>query len=150
MRDHSEQVERPRVFRIGLADTPVKALSLGQTTGAMMSHRSCERLFGTAPGIHGDISKGMAAGLVAPPIASETQIHLAGGSVDPDRLIAGQRARRPRRRIACNVRGGMHHEPAAAIWRRWNNVIPNDIGAGMMASGFVGVGQSAAGAEHET
>ena len=105
MRDHPQQVERTCVFRIGIADEPVKAFSVDQTTGTMMSHRSCERLFGTAPGIHGDISKAKATrrASVARPIAPEAQIDLAGAAVDPDRLIAGQRARRPIRRIACNV-----------------------------------------------
>src|SRR5216684_158475 len=99
MCDHSQKMERTCVFFIGIADKPVEAFSVGETTGAMMRDRSCERLFGTASGLHGD------AGLtsVARPISSKTQINLAGASVDPDRLIAGQRARRPIHRVTCNV-----------------------------------------------
>src|SRR5664279_4047463 len=122
MRDHPQQVERTRVFRIGSADKPIEPFSVGETTGAMLSHRGRERLFRTAPGTHADISMASAPGLtsVARPIAPETQIDLAGAAVDPDRLIAAQRARRPIRCVACNVGGGMENEPAAAIGRRQN------------------------------
>src|SRR5205807_8723201 len=51
---YSQKMERARVFRIGVADDSVEALGVGQMTGAMMSNRSCEYLFGTAPSIHGD------------------------------------------------------------------------------------------------
>src|ERR1700694_1077836 len=130
MRGHSQQVERARVFRIDIADKPVEALSVGKTTGAMMGHRSCERLFGTAPGIHGDARLTS----VARPISSEPQIHLAGASVDPDRLIAGQRPRRPVLRVARNVRGGMKNEPAAIRTPCSNiRVILNNVGAVMMS-----------------
>ena len=61
MRDHSQQVKRARILWIGIADQPVEPLGVDQTAGAMMSHRGCERLLGTAPGIHGDISKTKAA-----------------------------------------------------------------------------------------
>src|SRR6266852_2890215 len=55
MGDNSQKVERARVFRIGVADEPVEALSVGETAGAMLCHRSGERLFRMAAGIHGDI-----------------------------------------------------------------------------------------------
>src|ERR1700682_6113754 len=99
MCDHSQKMERARVFLIGIADKPVEAFSIGQSAGAMMSHRGCERPFGRAPGTHGG------AGLmsVAGPISSAAQIHFAGASVHPDRLIAGQRARQPIPRITSSV-----------------------------------------------
>src|SRR3981081_2345830 len=132
MCDHAQKMERPRVFWVGIADRPIEALSVVQTAGAMMSHRSCESLFGTAPGVHGDARLTS----VARPISSETQIHLARAAVDPDRLIAGQRARRPVHRVTCNVQGGMRNQPAAAKWRPRNNLclILNDVGAVMMPS----------------
>src|ERR1700736_1742834 len=132
MGDHAQKMDRTCVVRIGITDQPVEALSIGQTTGAMMSNRSCERLFGTAPGIHGDA--GLAS--VARPIASKTHVYLTGAAVDPHRLIAGQCARRPVHCVTCNVQGGMHDEPAAAIWRPVNNrcLLLNDIGAVMMPS----------------
>src|ERR1700730_9584188 len=99
MCDHSQKMERGGVFWMGTAEKPVEAFSIGQSAGAMMSHRGCERPFGRAPGTHGG------AGLmsVAGPISSEAQIHFAGASVHPDRLIAGQRARRPIHRVTSNV-----------------------------------------------
>src|SRR5260370_294755 len=129
MRGHSQQMESARVVRIGVADQAVEAFSVDQTSGAMMSHRCRERLFGTAPCIHGD------AGLrsIAGPISSEAEIHLAGASIDPDRLIAGQRTRRPVPRVARDVQGRMRDEPAA-IWSACNNVriILNNVGAVMV------------------
>ena len=61
MRDYSQKMERTRVFRIGIAGKAVEAFSVNQTTGTMMSHRGCKLLLGTAPGIHGGISKTTAA-----------------------------------------------------------------------------------------
>ena len=102
MRDHSQKMECTRVFRVGIAGKAVEAFSFNQTTGTMMRYRGCERLFGTASGTHHDISK-MIVRSVAGSIASETQIHLTRASIDPDRLIAGQRARRAIYRVTCNV-----------------------------------------------
>src|SRR4030088_3179876 len=53
MGEYSQKMERARIVRIGVADESVKALGVGQTPGAMMRNRSGERLFGTAPDIHG-------------------------------------------------------------------------------------------------
>src|SRR3977135_362896 len=92
---HSQQMKRTRVVRIGIAHRSVEAFSVGQTAGAMMSDRSCERLFGTARRAHGDISNPRDPTSVARPIAPDTEINLAGAAIDPDRLIAGQRTRRP-------------------------------------------------------
>src|SRR5712672_4499716 len=99
MGDYSQKMERARVVRIAVADRPVQALSLGETTGAMMDHRSGERLFGTAPGIHDDVPNPGGLTSVARPITPEAQIDLTRASVDPDWLIARQSARRPKRRI---------------------------------------------------
>jgi hypothetical protein len=55
MRDHAQQMKCARIFRIGIADKSTKPLGFIETTGAMLRHRGGERLFGTAPGIHGDI-----------------------------------------------------------------------------------------------
>src|SRR5216684_5681590 len=55
MGDNSQKVERARVFRIAVADEPVEALSVSETAGAMLRHRSGECLFRMAAGIHGDI-----------------------------------------------------------------------------------------------
>src|SRR5260370_41502514 len=102
-------MKRPRVFRIGIADQPVEPFGLSETAGAMMSHRSFERLFGPAPGIHGEARRSS----FARPIAPEAQIHLTGLSINPDRLIAGDRARRAVLRITCNVRSWMQNEGRA-------------------------------------
>src|SRR5450759_3511634 len=98
---HSQKMICARVLWIGIAGEPVEALGVDQATGPMMGHRGCERLLETAPGIHGDISKTKTPGStsVARPIAPEAQVDLAGVSVDPYGLIAGQRARRPERRV---------------------------------------------------
>jgi hypothetical protein len=56
MGDHSQQMERTRIFRIGVAGKPVEALGLGQTPGTVMGPRSGERLLGPARGVHRDIS----------------------------------------------------------------------------------------------
>src|SRR3981081_3741026 len=97
-------MERARVVRIAIADRPVQALGLDETAGAMVRHRSCERLFGTAPGIHGDVPNPGVLTSVARPIAPEAKVDLAGASVDPNRLIARQRARRPARGAAGTTR----------------------------------------------
>src|ERR1700732_2877016 len=127
-------MERARVFRIGIADQPVEALSFGETAGAMMGHRSRERLFGTAPGIHGDVPNPRGLTSVARPITPEAQIDLTGISVDPDRLIARQGARRPKRRITGDVRGGMKNQRATIIWWRQSCLILNNVGAVMVSS----------------
>jgi hypothetical protein len=57
MRDYSQKMERTRVLRVDIAGKAVEAFSVNQTTGTMMSHRGCERLFGTAPSTHDDVSK---------------------------------------------------------------------------------------------
>jgi hypothetical protein len=44
MGDHAAEVECTRVVWITSADGLVETLRLGETTGAMMTHRSCERL----------------------------------------------------------------------------------------------------------
>jgi hypothetical protein len=130
MCDHAEQMKRPSVCRIGIADQPVEPFGFSETAGAMVGQRSCERLFGTAPGIHGDARRSS----LARPIAPEAQIHLAGFSVNPDRLIAGYGARRAVYCVACNVRSGMQNE-AAAIWTPCSNIrlILNNVGAVMMS-----------------
>jgi hypothetical protein len=56
MCDHAQQVEGPRIFRIGIACEAVEPLRLAQATSAMLGHCGCERLFRTAPGTHDDIS----------------------------------------------------------------------------------------------
>src|SRR6266853_2247956 len=136
MGDHAQKMERPCVVRIGVADLPVQALGIGKTAGAMMRQRSCERLFGTDVGTHGDISKAEAPRLapVARPIAPKAKIYLTGAAIDPDRLVAGQRARRPKRRIAGDVRGGMQDERTAAIRRRRKRLflISDDVRVAMM------------------
>src|SRR6476469_8437671 len=134
MGEYSQKMESARIVRIAIADGPVQALSLGETTGAMMDHRSGERLFGTAPGIHGDVPKPGGLTSVARPITPEAQIDLTGASVDPDRLIAGQCARRPKRRITGDVRGGVKNQRATMIGWRQGCLILNNVGAGMMPS----------------
>ncbi len=130
MCDHAEQMKRPRVFWIGIADQPVEPFGFSETAGAMVGQRSCERLFGTAPGIHGDARRSS----LARPIAPEAQIHLAGFSVNPDRLIAGYGARRAELRVTRNVRPRMQNE-AAAIRTPCSNIrlILNNVGAVMMS-----------------
>src|SRR5258708_23962991 len=103
MCDHSQKVESARFFRIDTADEPVEALGVDATAGAMMSNRSGERLFGTAPGIHDDIPTARGVTSVARPITPKAKVYLTGAAVDPDWLIAGQRARRPVHRVTCNV-----------------------------------------------
>src|ERR1700676_1540173 len=103
MGGYSQQMERARVFWIAVADQPVEALGIDQTAGAMMSHCGCERLFGTAPDTHASISNAKGLTSVARPIAPEAEVDLAGAAVDPHRLIAGQRARRPIHRVTGNV-----------------------------------------------
>src|SRR5258705_12510370 len=95
MGDHSQEMERTRVVWVGIADDPIEAFSVGEAAGAMLSHRGCERLFGTARRVHGDISNPRGLTSVARPIAPETEVELAGAAIDPDRLITGQRSRRP-------------------------------------------------------
>src|SRR5450631_970183 len=68
--------------------------------------------------------------LFARPITSEAEIDLTGASIDPDRLIAGQRARRPKRRIAGNVRSRMQHQRAGV---RWRLLVTNDACAVMVS-----------------
>src|ERR1700730_8767619 len=128
MCDHAEQMKRPRVFWIGIADQPVEPFGFSETAGAMVGQRSCERLFGTAPGIHGDARRSS----LARPIAPEAQIHLAGFSVNPDRLIAGYGARRGVFFFSIKIRKGMENE-AAAIWTPCSNIrlILNNVGAVM-------------------
>src|SRR5258708_15402126 len=116
MGDHAQEMERTRVIRICLAGQAVEPLGLAETTGAMLRHRRRQRLFGTAAGVHEDISKGFTS--VAGPIAPKAKVDLAGAAVDPDRLIARQRARRPVRRIACDVRGRMKNQRTSIIWWR--------------------------------
>jgi hypothetical protein len=146
-------VEGACVVRIGFTDKPVEAFSLPQATGAMMNHRGGERLLGTAPGIHGDISKAKSPALapVARPVAPETQIDLAGAAVDPDRLIAGQRSRRPEGRIASDVGGGMQDERWAAIRARQDGLflISDNVRVAMMPWRLMGIGPSVAAAEYE-
>src|SRR3979411_3204373 len=113
-----------RVCWIGIAGKPVKAFGVCQTARTMMSGRGCERLFGTASDIHNDIPK-LTAHLtsIARPITPKDQVHLTGASVNPDGLLARQRARQSIRRHTCNVRGGMQNEPAAAIGCRQNRLL---------------------------
>src|ERR1700730_4112893 len=140
-------MERTRVFRITIADRPVEAFSVGQSAGAMMSHRGCKHLFGTAPGIHGDVPNPGGLTSVARPITPEAQIDLTGASVDPDRLIAGQRARRPIRRITCDVRGGMKNQRATIIGWRQSCLIPHNVAAVVMPSRLMSTSPSTAAAE---
>src|ERR1700687_1078755 len=119
MGDYSQKMERTRVVRIAVADEPVEALSVGETAGAMLCHRSGERLFRMALGIHGDIPNAIGLTSVARPITPKGKSYPTGASVDPDGLIAGQRARRPVHRVTCNVGRGMQNEPAAAIRAPW-------------------------------
>ncbi len=44
MGDHAAEVKRPRIVGITIADGLVETLSLGETAGAMMRHRSCKHL----------------------------------------------------------------------------------------------------------
>jgi hypothetical protein len=44
MGDHAAEMECTRVVWITIADGLVETLRLGETTGAMMIHRGCERL----------------------------------------------------------------------------------------------------------
>src|SRR5260370_29380303 len=151
MGEYSEKMERTRVVRIAVADKSVKALSVGQPAGTMMSGRSSEHLFIMAGGSHGVIPDAKALTPVAGPIAPKAKVYLTGASVDPDRLIAGQRARRPVHRVTCDVLSGMQDEPAAAVWHRWDNLrlIPNNVGTVMMLSRFIGVGKSVTCTEQE-
>src|SRR5882757_7861071 len=111
---YTQEMERTRVIRICLAGPAVEPFGPAATTGAMLRQRPRQRLFGTAAGVHEDISKGFTS--VAGPIAPKTKVDLAGAAVDPDRLIAGQRARRPVRRIACDVRGRMKNQRTPILW----------------------------------
>src|SRR5450631_2306785 len=115
----------------------------------MMRHCSCECLFRTAPGVHGDIPNPRSLKSVARAITPETQIDFAGASIDPDRLIAGQRARCPVRRITCNVGGRMHDKPAAAIGCRRDLLllISDDVRVAMMPRRLMDSGPSIAAAE---
>ena len=80
------KVEGTRVVGIAVADTPVKTRGVRQTAGAVMSHRSCKHLLRATVGDDRLPS-------VARPIAPKPQVDLARVPVDPNRLIAGQRAR---------------------------------------------------------
>jgi hypothetical protein len=57
MCNHPQQMKRPRVLRIGIADNSVKPFRLVQAASAMVRHRRGERLFETASGIHREASK---------------------------------------------------------------------------------------------
>src|ERR1700722_11336829 len=86
---------------------------------------------------------------IARPIAPETQIHLAGTAIDPDRLIAGQRARGPVWRVACDVLGGVHHQPTAIGPRRNRRfLISDEVLMAMMPCRLMGARPSVA-AERE-
>src|ERR1700730_6942946 len=88
---------------------------------------------------------------VARSIAPKAQIYLTGAAIDPDRLVAGQRARRPKRRVACDVRGGMQDERAAAIGCRRKRLflISDDVRVAMMPWRLMGIGPSIAAAKRE-
>src|SRR5216684_2812443 len=155
MGDHAQEMKRPGVVGIGIADDPVEAFRVVEATGAMMSHCRCKRLFGAARRVHGDISNRNDLTSVARPIAPETEVDLAGAAIDPDRLIAGQRARRPVPRITCDVRSGMKNQPAAAIGSRQDGLflIADHVAVAMMSWRLMwllmGIGPSRAAAEGE-
>src|SRR5260370_35799983 len=151
MGDHAQKMKRPGVVGIGIADDPVEAFSVGEATGAMMSHGRGKRLFGAARRVHGDISNRNNLTSVARPIAPETEVDLAGAAIDPDRLIAGQRARRPVPRITCYVRSGMKNQPAAAIGSRQDGLflIADHVAVAMMSLRLMAIGPSMVAAEGE-
>src|SRR5260370_6957052 len=111
MGEYSEKMERTRVVRIAVADKSVKALSVGQPAGTMMSGRSSEHLFIMAGGSHGVIPDAKALTPVAGPIAPKAKVYLTGASVDPDRLIAGQRPPRPVHPLPSHVLPPLQHQP---------------------------------------
>src|ERR1700730_4051431 len=146
MGDHAQKMERTCVARIGVADLPVQALGVRKPAGAVVRQRSCERLFGTAPGTHGDISKAGSSSLapVARPIAPRAEVYLTRAAIDPDRLVARQRAGRPIRRIACDVRGGMQDKRTAGIRCRRKRLllISDDVRVAMMPWRLMAIGPS--------
>src|SRR5258708_19725918 len=80
---------------------------------------------------------------------TEAQMSLARASIDPDRLIARQRARRAKRRIARDVLRGMRNQRRAVKGRRRRRLrlIAGNVRVAMMLWRLVGIGPSLAGAE---
>jgi hypothetical protein len=81
----------------------------------MMSHGSGKCAIRRAACGHVDISSTEAAVSVAGPRASEAEIDFAGTAIDPNRLIARQRACRPIMGHAGYVKSGMIDQSSAKL-----------------------------------